>query len=424
MPLPPSPKRLWMTVRAAHEPCHSRPPLLSDPCQSMPPWNTGLITVPPHRASMSPTPGPVIPPRCTTDGTSVVHVTPLFAWSPPRFRGVRFTMVGGNAPVMRAEVATLLAKGAIETVPPAEMKSGFYSPYFIVPKKFDASTTGWGAMCNGHAAAGSWTGPQRLWHVNCLELLAVRLALHRFCALLRDTQALLLPGVFELHIQDSSASVEKRREVVLRCLIEYMGKRQEDLISVHHLLTNGDSNSREFVDRPVVHLGPGEDRSEDAVMMNNPVVKQTVQSKILASGENDETVQELVSDLLSAEDEKREEERELLAEEMASDGFTFLKKHHLAMSQHLKSVQSLMDHLLEENVISQKEYGIIRNCTTVKQQTGQLIELVLSKGNASAEVFRNWIKKNDVYLLRKLMAQTNEAASPMQIFQTCLWRNS
>ncbi|CAM4525186.1 unnamed protein product [Leuciscus chuanchicus] len=45
------------------------------------------------------------------------------------------------------------------------------------------------------------------------------------------TQALLLPGVFELHIQDSSASVEKRREVVLRCLIEYMGKRQEDLIS-------------------------------------------------------------------------------------------------------------------------------------------------------------------------------------------------
>lgn len=78
-------------------------------------------------------------------------------------------------------------------------------------------------------------------------------------------------------------------------------------------------------------MGPGEDRSEDAVMMNNPVVKsalemgferglvkQTVQSKILTSGENYKTVQELVSDLLSAEDEKREEERELLAEEMAS----------------------------------------------------------------------------------------------------------
>ena len=120
------------------------------------------MTVPPHRAAMPPTPGPVIPPRCTTD-VPTVHMTPLvqflgawleipglsrwvartirlgyaiqFARSPPRFRGVRFTLVGGNAPVMRAEVATLLAKGAIETVPPAEMRSGFYSPYFIVPKK-------------------------------------------------------------------------------------------------------------------------------------------------------------------------------------------------------------------------------------------------------------------------------------------------
>lgn len=81
----------------------------------------------------------------------------------------------------------------------------------------------------------------------------------------------------------------------------------------------------------MVHLGPGEERSEDAVMMNTPViksalemgfdrglVKQTVQSKILTSGENYRTVQELVSDLLSAEDQKREEEREMLAEAMAS----------------------------------------------------------------------------------------------------------
>jgi len=48
------------------------------------------------------------------------------------FRGVRYTMAGGNAPVMSAEVATQLAKGVIEIVPPAEMRSIFYSPYFIV----------------------------------------------------------------------------------------------------------------------------------------------------------------------------------------------------------------------------------------------------------------------------------------------------
>ncbi len=43
----------------------------------------------------------------------------------------------------------------------------------------DASTTGWGATYNGQAVSGVWTGPQLHWHINCLELLAVRLALSR-----------------------------------------------------------------------------------------------------------------------------------------------------------------------------------------------------------------------------------------------------
>ncbi len=45
--------------------------------------------------------------------------------------------VGGSPerPVLREEIAVLLAKDAIEPVPPAEMRQGFYSPYFIVPKK-------------------------------------------------------------------------------------------------------------------------------------------------------------------------------------------------------------------------------------------------------------------------------------------------
>ncbi len=43
----------------------------------------------------------------------------------------------------------------------------------------DASATGWGATYNRHAVSGLWTGPQLHWHINCLELLAVRLALGR-----------------------------------------------------------------------------------------------------------------------------------------------------------------------------------------------------------------------------------------------------
>uniref|UniRef100_A0A3Q2YN02 RING-type E3 ubiquitin transferase n=1 Tax=Hippocampus comes TaxID=109280 RepID=A0A3Q2YN02_HIPCM len=108
------------------------------------------------------------------------------------------------------------------------------------------------------------------------------------------------------------------------------------------------------------------------------LVKQTVQSKILSSGENYRTVQELVSDLLSAEEQKREEEREMMAEAMASgtplserrfssyplkvtsmdlcavlpDGFTFVKRHQAALVQRLKSVEPVLEHLREQNVLS------------------------------------------------------------------------
>ncbi len=59
-----------------------------------------------------------------------------FPRHPSKFRGIRLTsVVNKDASVLRAEVTVLLAKDAIELVPPAEMKTGFYSPYFIVPKK-------------------------------------------------------------------------------------------------------------------------------------------------------------------------------------------------------------------------------------------------------------------------------------------------
>ncbi len=56
------------------------------------------------------------------------------------------------------------------------------SRHTVVPT--DASSTGWGATCNGQAALGLWTGPRLLWHINCLELWAVHLALQQFRPLL------------------------------------------------------------------------------------------------------------------------------------------------------------------------------------------------------------------------------------------------
>ncbi|XP_048030341.1 uncharacterized protein LOC125257733 [Megalobrama amblycephala] len=59
-----------------------------------------------------------------------------FGSRPPRFAGVLPTVVGPEqALVMEQEVKTLLEKGAIEHVLPPDRESGFYSRYFIVPKK-------------------------------------------------------------------------------------------------------------------------------------------------------------------------------------------------------------------------------------------------------------------------------------------------
>ncbi|KAL0176999.1 hypothetical protein M9458_025893, partial [Cirrhinus mrigala] len=55
----------------------------------------------------------------------------------------------------------------------------------------DASKTSWGAVCNGHAVSGSWTGPRLQWHINCLELLTVLLALRRLRPLIQGKHVLV-----------------------------------------------------------------------------------------------------------------------------------------------------------------------------------------------------------------------------------------
>ncbi len=48
--------------------------------------------------------------------------------------------------VLCVDIAVLLAKDAIKPVPPAEMKQGFYSPYFIVPNKKQWSSANPGSV--------------------------------------------------------------------------------------------------------------------------------------------------------------------------------------------------------------------------------------------------------------------------------------
>ncbi|KAI2661474.1 Transposon Ty3-G Gag-Pol polyprotein [Labeo rohita] len=55
----------------------------------------------------------------------------------------------------------------------------------------DASLTGWGAVMSGRSARGLWSGRHLSWHINCLEMLAVFLALKYFLPDLRDRHVLV-----------------------------------------------------------------------------------------------------------------------------------------------------------------------------------------------------------------------------------------
>ncbi len=56
---------------------------------------------------------------------------------PPHFDGVHLTVVSSasKASVLQQELLSLLLKGAIEEVPKSDLEQGFFSRYFLVPKR-------------------------------------------------------------------------------------------------------------------------------------------------------------------------------------------------------------------------------------------------------------------------------------------------
>ena len=78
---------------------------------------------------------------CTTDPWVVTTLSQgynlQFRRRPPVFRGIRLTTVSDptRRQALSQEVSTLLEKKAIEIVDPQTQQGGFYSVYFLVPKK-------------------------------------------------------------------------------------------------------------------------------------------------------------------------------------------------------------------------------------------------------------------------------------------------
>ncbi|XP_020851853.1 baculoviral IAP repeat-containing protein 2-like isoform X1 [Phascolarctos cinereus] len=189
---------------------------------------------------------------------------------------------------------------------------------------------------------------------------------------------------------------------------------------LEQLLSTSDTTVDESAELPIIHFGPRENHSEDAVMMNTSVVKaalemgfhrrlikQTVQSKILTTGENYKTVNDLVSDLLKAEDETREEEKEQQAEEIESDDLSLIWKNRMGLFQHLTCVLPVLDSLLTATVISEQEYYAIKQKTQISLQVRMLIDIILVKGNVAANIFKKCLRDFDPVLHENLFVEKN-----------------
>ncbi|ELW67959.1 Baculoviral IAP repeat-containing protein 2 [Tupaia chinensis] len=142
------------------------------------------------------------------------------------------------------------------------------------------------------------------------------------------------------------------------------------------------------------------------------LVKQTVQSKVLSTGENYRTVNDMVSALLSAEDAKREEEKERQVEERASDNLSLNRKNRMALLQLWTCVLPILDNLLKTNIINKLEHDIIKQKTQIPLQARELIDTVLAKGNAAANIFKIGLKEIDsIFYKNLLVGKKNEVYS-------------
>lgn len=77
----------------------------------------------------------------------------------------------------------------------------------------------------------------------------------------------------------------------------------------------------------------------------------------------------------------------------------------MALFQQLTCVLPLLDSLLEASVITKQEHDIIRQKTQTPLQARELIDTVLVKGNAAANIFKNCLKEIDSTLYEDLFGE-------------------
>lgn len=77
----------------------------------------------------------------------------------------------------------------------------------------------------------------------------------------------------------------------------------------------------------------------------------------------------------------------------------------MALFQQLTCVLPILDNLLKANVINKQEHDIIKQKTQIPLQARELIDTVLVKGNAAANIFKNCLKEIDSTLYENLFGE-------------------
>ncbi|XP_044141133.1 baculoviral IAP repeat-containing protein 2 [Bufo gargarizans] len=182
---------------------------------------------------------------------------------------------------------------------------------------------------------------------------------------------------------------------------------------------------------PIIRLG-NENNKEDEVYLNTTVVqnvlqmgfnrtlvKETVMSKILTSGDNYKETEDLVNDLLCAQKEQTEEERDRQMEQSSSDELSLIRKSRLALAQRMTNCLPIIEDLFTSEVLSLTEYDSIKQKVPVVLQVQELIEMVLIKGRNATESFKKSLNKHDpslhreLFLEQSLICQTSDSYSDL-----------
>ncbi len=99
----------------------------------------------------------------------------------------------------------------------------------------DALMTGWGGVFEGRPASGEWTGEFLSWHINCLELRAVFLALMHFLAVLGEHHIIVRTDNMAVvsHINRQGGSRSRTLDRIVHRLLLWSQDKFLSLRAVH-----------------------------------------------------------------------------------------------------------------------------------------------------------------------------------------------